>query len=100
MTDVISQRRLSGKTVFLCASVPDRQRAKKYRRLENAAFEIEQAVISLARAVFSEGGRLLFGGHPSISPLVATVAGEYRETGFAERRGEAPPAPVLIYQSE
>jgi hypothetical protein len=38
---------------------------------------VEQAVVSLVRAVLAEDGHLVFGGHPSISPLVASVAAEY-----------------------
>ena len=90
---------LRGKTIFLSASVPDEERAERYNRVEDAAFEIEQAVISLARAVFSEGGRLVFGGHPAISPLVAMVVGEYREPRFTESKEERRVAPVEIYQS-
>jgi hypothetical protein len=91
--------RLRGKTIFLSASVPSPQRAERYQRIEGAHFEIEQAVISLARAVFSESGQLVFGGHPAISPLVAMVAGEYREPRYAESRAEKPAAPIRIFQS-
>jgi hypothetical protein len=91
--------RLRGKTVFLSASVPVPKRAEQYHRIEGAHFEIEQAVISLARAVFAESGGLVFGGHPAISPLVAMVAGEYREPRFAESREEKPAAPIRIFQS-
>jgi len=90
---------LRGKTIFLSASVPNEKRAERYNRVDDAAFEIEQAVISLARAVFSEGGRLVFGGHPAISPLVAMVVGEYREPRFAESREERQLSPVEIFQS-
>lgn len=90
---------LRGKTVFLSASVPSEKRAERYNRIEDAAFEIEQAVISLARAVFSEAGRLVFGGHPAISPLVAMVVGEYREPRFVESADERQSPPVEIYQS-
>ena len=92
--------RLSGRTVFLAASVPDSERHPEYLQIADAPFQIEQAVVSLARAVFSEGGRLVFGGHPSISPLVAMVAGEYREPLRAEEHEERPVAQVAIYQSE
>jgi hypothetical protein len=92
-------RRLLRKTVFLSASVPTAQRGERYRRASGAHFEIEQAVVSLARAVFSESGRLVFGGHPAISPLVAMVAGEYREPRHAEAHGDRPPAPITIFQS-
>jgi hypothetical protein len=91
--------RLRGKNIFLSASVPAPQRAERYRRVEDAHFEIEQAVISLARAVFSEGGRLVFGGHPAISPLVAMVAGEYREPRYAESGVERPIASIEVFQS-
>jgi SLOG cluster3 family len=90
---------LRGRTVLLSASVPSEKRAERYRRIDQAAFEIEQAVISLARAVFSEGGRLVFGGHPAISPLVAMVVGEYREPRFAESIEERQTGPVQIFQS-
>ena len=91
--------RLRGKTIFLSASVPAPRRAERYKRVEDAHFEIEQAVISLARAVFSESGQLVFGGHPAISPLVAMVAGEYREPRYAESSEERPSAPIRIFQS-
>jgi len=90
---------LRGKTIFLSASIPKLERAERFSRVPDAAFEIEQAVISLARAVFSEGGRLVFGGHPAISPLVAMVVGEYREPRFAESAEERHAAPVEIFQS-
>jgi hypothetical protein len=84
----------------MSASVPARGRAEKFHRIEDAFLEIEQAVVSLTRAVLSEGGTLVFGGHPSISPLVATVAGEYRPARFAESSDERPSAQVRIYQSK
>lgn len=87
-------------TIFLSASVPLPERAVRFRRERRAAFEIEQAVISLARAVFARGGRLVFGAHPTISPLVAMVAGEYRKPRRAESGEDRAPASVVIYQSE
>lgn len=92
----ICQNRLHGRFVFLSASVPTREpyRAEGVRRAD-----VEEAVISLARAVFSEGGRLVFGGHPAISPLVAMVAGEYLSPPTAES-SENRTTPILIYQSE
>lgn len=86
--------------VFLSASVPSLERSGRFRRTPYAAFEIEQAVISLARALFGRGGRLVFGGHPTISPLVAMVAGEYRKPRRTESGEEREPAPALIYQSD
>ncbi len=79
-----------GDVIFLSASVPVRQ-----GWIEDARpTEIEEAIVSVARAVFARRGRLLFGGHPSVSPLVAAVAGEY----FAadpDRRVR----PVVTFQS-
>ncbi|MEA3066317.1 MAG: hypothetical protein QOJ27_2778 [Sphingomonadales bacterium] len=92
--------RMAGRTVFMSASVPARHRSQDFHRIADASLEIEQAVVSLTRAVLSEGGTLVFGGHPAISPLVATVAGEYRPARFAESLEERPRAQVQIYQSK
>jgi hypothetical protein len=99
--------RLLGRRIFLSASVPSRGRAEKYKRVEDAHLEIDEAVISLARAVFSEDGTLVFGGHPAISPLVAIVAGEYHRPRAvddpaenAEESGERFSPLVHIYQSQ
>jgi SLOG cluster3 family len=91
--------RLLNKTIFLSASVPSPLRQEEYLRVQNAAFEIDQAVISLTRAVLSESGQLVFGGHPSISPLVAMVAAEYREPRLAESGNERQQSSIHIYQS-
>lgn len=62
--------------------------------MKDAAFEIEQAVVAFVRTVLAEQGRLVFGGHPSISPLVAAVAGEYFPPRVKPENGQ-----ILIYQS-
>jgi hypothetical protein len=86
---------LVGREIFLSASVPARDRAERYHIIPNAQEDIERAVISVARAIFVEGGALVFGGHPSISPLVSLVAGEY----FPARPERNPETrPVIIYQ--
>jgi hypothetical protein len=82
---------LKGRAVFLSASKPSRE---PFRAVKLP--EIEEAVLSLARAVFAQQGRLVFGGHPTISPLVASVASEY----FPERRRRSEDPPVIIYQSK
>jgi hypothetical protein len=80
-----SPQRLAGRAVFLSAAPP----ANPDARLVDT---FEEAVLSCARAVLSEGGRLVFGGHPEVSPLVAMIAGEY-----VRRAGE----PLIdIYQAE
>lgn len=80
---------LEGESVFLSASVP--RKGSPFRRVEDASYIIEQAVVGLARAVLAHGGRLVFGAHPSISPLVASTASEYVLPGEKPR--------VIIYQS-
>jgi len=69
--------RLHGVRIFLSGSVPSLQRADEYDRIPGAPLHIEEAVICIARAIFIEGGTLVFGGHPSISPLVARVIQDY-----------------------
>ncbi|HEX5724172.1 MAG TPA: hypothetical protein VFX98_01830 [Longimicrobiaceae bacterium] len=80
---------LRGRTLFLSASAPSPKRAEEFRRVQDAPREIEQAVVSLAQAVFAEEGRLVFGGHPSIAPLVEFVARQHAP-------GDAPPEPPLV----
>jgi hypothetical protein len=77
-----------GDVVFLSGSVPHRA------GWERRPIQIEEAIVSVTRAVFARGGRLLFGGHPSVSPLVAAIAGEY----FPPDR-ERQHRPVITFQS-
>lgn len=104
LIDSPRQGRLRGRALLLSASVPAIERAEIYRRIE-AAEAIEEAVVSLARAVLSEGGTLVCGGHPTISPLLALVVREYVTPRLAERPAgseddvRAGPQ-VEIYQSE
>jgi hypothetical protein len=72
-----SQNRLHGFSIFLSASIPTAERKDEYERIPEAPLRIEEAVMSVARAIFMEGGTLVFGGHPSISPLVARVMDYY-----------------------
>jgi hypothetical protein len=81
----------AGDVVFLSASVPYRERW----RADAKPAEIEEAIVCIARAVFARKGRLLFGGHPSVSPLVASIAGEYFPAD-----PERELRPVITFQSE
>lgn len=97
---------LLGRTVFLSASVPTRAPfAPPEGHQADATFAVEQAVTSLVRAVFAERGQFVFGGHPSISPLVAAIAGEYfpvQPSGALDPTSSTPGAngvPIVIYQS-
>jgi hypothetical protein len=107
------QNRLHGVSIFLSASVPSKERAQeygqgpaqRYERIPEAPLRIEEAVASIARAIFVEGGTLVFGAHPSISPLVARVVDHYylptpakgRERTEPEIRWKNPS--VIIYQT-
>ncbi len=85
---------LAGKTIFLSASKPTREPDIFPPAAQD---EIEEAVRSLARAVFAEGGHLVLGAHPSISPLIVDVATEYFQSRWGD--GADGQRPVLMYQS-
>jgi hypothetical protein len=67
---------LDGKHVFLSASFPSGDRGRSFEPYDSGA--IAAAVTSVVRAVFSAGGCLVFGGHPTITPLVLFVASEHQ----------------------
>jgi len=93
-------------SILLSASIPKEKRSKKYlktyRKIKNAQIQIEEAVICLTRNIFQAGGRIVFGGHPSISPLVAMVASEFDSPRVAENQLQSASfhKPITIYQSE
>jgi SLOG cluster3 family len=86
--------------ILLSASVPNPTSTFAITPAERT--NLDEAVMSLARALFSSGGRLVFGGHPTISPLIATIAGEYAPPSEDVANDEDPLGNVLagIYQSE
>jgi len=88
--------------ILLSASVPSKQRNEKYLKIKNAQIQIEEAVISLSRNIFQAGGQIIFGGHPSISPLVQMVASEYSINRDVENymRNEKEAKPINIFQSK
>lgn len=92
---------LQRKIVFLSASFPSRERSANFFETTDPD-EVTHAIVATCRAVFAVGGRLVFGGHPSITPLIMMVAEEYLPEDIAERRelrGEGR-ATVIAYQSE
>jgi hypothetical protein len=102
---------LRGVKIFLSASVPSSERSVAFHGipLDRAQTEVEQAVISVARAVYAAGGRIVCGGHPTITPILAIVAGEYVDTVAAEfsREADTHPdgglgaaAPLIVHQLE
>jgi hypothetical protein len=91
---------LHGAAVFLSGSVPELKRDRRFlagpldallmqRLIDQRVFA---AVQSLVAQVLSAGGRLVFGGQPSITQMVASQAANWEVAA-----GEAPP--VLLYQS-
>lgn len=86
-------------TILLSASVPNPKTEFAISPAERT--NLDEAVMSLARAIFSSCGRLVFGGHPTISPLIATIAGEYAPPSEDVASRKDPLGNVLagIYQS-
>lgn len=68
---------LHGEKIFISASLSSDHRSPKFTVDREHVGWIEDAVIATTRAVLENGGRVVLGGHPSIVPLVAMVAGEY-----------------------
>lgn len=67
---------LGGCHVFLSASFPSGERGNAVRPYD--PFAVADAVTALVRAVLSCNGKVLFGGHPTITPLVLAIAMEQR----------------------
>ena len=65
---------LAGKHVFLSASFPSGERGQKFEPYSAGA--IADAVSAVVRAVLRNEGKLLFGGHPTITPLVLLIGCE------------------------
>lgn len=67
---------LAERHVFLSASFPSGERGKAVAPCDPSG--VADAVTALVRAVLSRNGKLLFGGHPTITPLVLAIALEHR----------------------
>ena len=65
---------LVGRHVFLSASFPSGERGEQFRPFDAGA--IADAVSAMVRAVLLRKGKLLFGGHPTITPLVLMIGVE------------------------
>jgi hypothetical protein len=88
---------LAGQCVFLSASFPQGERAHKFPEAD--PFEITAAIVALAKSVFGAKGKLVFGGHPTISPLVLSIGRDF--TLFCNEQETPLDLPlVYIYQSE
>ena len=73
---------LERRRVFLSASFPSGKRGTKFEPFNPGG--IADAVTAVARAVLVAKGKLLFGGHPTITPLVLTVASELEVEGAVD----------------
>ncbi|MFM9101792.1 MAG: hypothetical protein ACKOPS_10845, partial [Cyanobium sp.] len=97
---------LNGAAVFLSASVPHPERDKRFLAgplddwlmLRVIDQRIYDAVQSLVAQVLMAGGRLVHGGHPSITNAIAAQAGNWIPS--AGEKPVAAESPVLLYQSE
>ena len=67
---------LAGRHVFLSASFPSGKRGEEVQPFD--ASGIADAVTAVVRAVLLNRGKLLFGGHPTITPLVLMIGAELR----------------------
>jgi SLOG cluster3 family len=85
---------LEGKTVFLSASYPEPgiNWPKEYRDSLNPGL-IAQGVKAFLKAIFMRRGKVVFGGHPTITPFVIDVA-----EGFGKYYEDEPF--VYFYQSK
>lgn len=97
---------LHGAAVFLSASVPHPERDKRFlagpldewlmlRVIDQRVFDAVQCLVA---QLLSAGGRLVHGGHPSITNAIAAQAGNWLPSSD-EVPGEGEP-PVLLYQSK
>ena len=86
--------------VFLSASLPN---ANQPAFMEWGVHPraVDEAVTALTACVLKRGMRLVFGGHPSISPLVAMAALQSSlYPGLQSAPGTPDARPIIIYQSE
>lgn len=67
---------LGGVHVFLSASFPSGDRGREVEPYDADA--IADAATAIVRAVLLSDGRVLFGGHPTITPLVLLIGTELR----------------------
>jgi len=72
----IYSRELQHRFVFLSASFPTIERRRSYFPTVYP-FEVTGASTAAARAIFGASGKLIFGGHPTISPLILSVGSDF-----------------------
>ena len=74
----IMKNNLEGSSIFLSASIPSPDRDKRYY-INTNPLDITDAVVAISKIIFSEGGKIIYGGHPTISPLILSVARIFKQ---------------------
>ncbi len=69
-------------TIFLSASFPSGNRGERFRPYDPSG--IADAVSAFTRAILAGNGKLVFGGHPTITPLVLMIARELSVTNSVD----------------
>jgi hypothetical protein len=73
---------LDGASVFLSASFPSGERGELYAPYDVDA--VADAVTAVVDTVLASNGRLVFGGHPTITPLVLRMASRHGRPGVID----------------
>lgn len=68
---------LKSRSVLICASFPSGKREEAVSPYDVSG--IADAVTAITRAVFTANGRVVFGGHPTITPLILLIASDRSE---------------------
>jgi hypothetical protein len=85
---------LKGQTIFLSASVPDD------RTGDGSSAEASRAILEFAAAILGADGKILFGGHPTVCPLLLQVLQNDGDQVFRLAPDTADHPPIKLYQSE
>jgi len=106
----LRSKRLKDAVILLVYGVPEPKEGgedisdEQVRNMEDQITRVDEAVTSLARAVFSANGRLAFADDALLTPLIAQIASEYWEPPAiepAEPPGERKREglePVIVYE--
>jgi len=78
---------LQSRSVLLCASFPSGERGEAVSPYDVNA--IADAVTATTSAILTANGRIVFGGHPTITPLILLIASARSKHGLVD-----------VYQSE
>lgn len=84
--------------IFLSASIPVKERDQKYINTADV-IAIRDAVIALTTAVIRSGHKLIWGGHPSITPLVYHVMRKLKPAADRQGTQQLLQNHVRLYQS-